>query len=177
MATQDIAAALQRAQLVFQRRPEAGLHDDAPAAVRWDGGTRMVCSHANGKQALTDMPSEFGGSGDQVTPGWLLRAGLASCTATSIAMAAATQKIELTALEVLVSSRSDARGMLGMTNADGTTVYAGPGDMQMRVQISAPGVAPERLRALVEEAHHRAPIFCAVHDPVPVALVVEVGGN
>jgi uncharacterized OsmC-like protein len=61
------------------------------------------------------MPSEVGGSGDQVTPGWLFRAGLASCAATRIAMAAAAEGIELATLEVRASSRSDTRGLLGMT--------------------------------------------------------------
>ena len=89
MASQDIAAAMQRVESVLRRRPEVGLHDDAPATARWQSGTRVVSSHANGTQIVTDMPTELGGSGDQVTPGWLLRAGLASCLATRIAMAAA----------------------------------------------------------------------------------------
>ena len=110
MTTGDLAQALQRAQSVLRRRPEMGLHDDAPATARWQHGTRTVASHANGMQMTTDMPGELGGSGDQVTPGWLFRAGLASCAATSIAMAAAAQQIELTSLEVRATSRSDARG-------------------------------------------------------------------
>ena len=144
MAAPNLAAALQRAETVLRRRPETGLHDDAPATARWGGGTRVVAIHANGKQVLTDMPSELGGSGDQVTPGWLVRAGFASCTATCIAMAAAAQGIELEALEVLAGSRSDARGLFGMAGADGEPVSAGPRDMQLRVRISASGVSAAR---------------------------------
>src|SRR5678816_3705896 len=70
MTTGDLAQALQRAQSVLRRRPEMGLHDDAPATARWQHGTRTVASHANGMQMTTDMPGELGGSGDQVTPGW-----------------------------------------------------------------------------------------------------------
>ncbi|MEJ7688909.1 MAG: hypothetical protein WKG52_19115, partial [Variovorax sp.] len=88
MTMQDIAAALQRVEAVLQRRPETGLHDDAPAAARWERGTRVVTHHASGAQMATDMPGELGGSGDQVTPGWLFRAGLASCAATSIVVSA-----------------------------------------------------------------------------------------
>lgn len=95
MAAADIAKALQRVESVLRRRPDSGLNDDAPATARWDGGTRMVANHPSGKQVLTDMPAEIGGSGDQVTPGWLFRAALASCTATRIAMAAAAQGIAL----------------------------------------------------------------------------------
>lgn len=175
MALRDVGAALQRARAVLTRRPSAGLHDDAPATAYWENGTRVVARHANGAQVPTDMPAELGGSGDQVTPGWLFRAGLASCAATSIAMNAATHGIELTMLEVHASSRSDARGVLGMEGADGRLVYAGPCDVQLQVRISARGVAAERLRAVVEQSLRSSPIPTAVRDPVPMALRIEVG--
>jgi uncharacterized OsmC-like protein len=165
---------MRRVEAALRRRPEIGLHDDAPASARWDGGTRVVASHANGTQVLTDMPGELGGSGDQVTPGWLLRAGLASCAATRIAMAAATEGIELRTLEVLARSRSDTRGLLGMADAEGAPVHAGPRDVQLLVRISAPGVSPERLRALVEDSQRCSPVPCALEEAVPVALRVEV---
>jgi len=82
MASQEIAAAMQRVESVLTRRPEVGLRGDAPATARWESGTRVASSHANGTQLLTDMPTELGGSGDQISPGWLFRAGLASCLAT-----------------------------------------------------------------------------------------------
>jgi len=125
MTMQEIATALQRAEAVLCRRPQFGIHDDAPATSRWQSGTRVLASHANGRQIPTDMPEELGGSGDQVSPGWLFRAGLGSCAATVIAMGAAADGIELTALEVVASSRSDTRGLLGMSDADGGPVHAG----------------------------------------------------
>ena len=78
MTKEDIAAAVQRVESVLQRRPATGIHDDAPATARWQSGLRVIACHANGTQVLTDMPSELGGSGDKITPGWLFRAGLAS---------------------------------------------------------------------------------------------------
>lgn len=174
MGANDIAVALERVRKVFQRRPEQGLHDDAPATSRWTGGLRVIASHANGTQISTDMPAELGGSGDQVTPGWMLRAGFASCTATCIAMAAAEQGIELDALEVQVKSRTDSRGMLGMPGADDTEVPAGPQDMQVIVKIAARGAASQRLRALVEQNYQRSPMACALNGATPVALHIEV---
>ena len=174
MTTQDIAAAMQRVEKVLRRRPEIGLHDDAPATARWESGTRVVASHANGTQMLTDMPGELGGSGDQVTPGWLFRAGLASCAATRIAMGAAAEGIELATLEVLASSRSDTRGLLGITDAEGEPVYAGPQDVQLHVRISARGVSPERLRTLVEDGCRCSPVPNALQNAVPVALRIDV---
>lgn len=174
MAAPDIAQALQRIESVLRRRPDSGLHDDAPATARWEGGTRVLASHPSGKQVVTDMPAEMGGSGDQVSPGWLFRAGLASCTATRIAMAAAAQGIELQTLELRASSRSDTRGLLGLANADGQPVSAAPQDVQLHVRIAARGVSSQCLRALVQESYRCSPVPRAVQDAVPVALLIEV---
>ncbi len=171
-----IATAVQRVQAVLKRRPETGVHDDAPATARWQGGTRVVASHANGAQVLTDMPSELGGSGDQVTPGWLFRAGLAACASTSIVLTAAAEGVELAALEVRAASRSDARGLLGMSDASGQAVYAGPSDMQVQVLIDAPGVAPDRLRALVGRAVACSPVPCMVGRANALALHIDIAG-
>jgi organic hydroperoxide reductase OsmC/OhrA len=173
MAMHDVAAAMRRVETVLRRRPDMGLHDDAPATALWQGGTRVVASHANGTTMSTDMPDELGGSGDQVTPGWLFRAGIASCLTTTIAMAAAAEGIELTTLEVRAGSRSDTRGLLRMTGADGETVSARPQEMRLQVSISARGVLPGRLRALVEACRHCSPIPNAVENIVPLDLCIE----
>lgn len=175
MSTQHIATALQRVEAVLQRRPETGIHDDAPATARWQGNFRVTASHANGTQLETDMPTELGGTGDKVTPGWLFRAGLASCSATSIAIAAAAEGIALSALEVRVTSRSDTRGLLGLADASGAVVGAGPFDMQLQVRIAAPGVDAARLRALVERGCRCSPIPNAVTHATPLEVLVEVG--
>jgi organic hydroperoxide reductase OsmC/OhrA len=174
MTSQKIAAAMQRVEAVLRRRPEVGLHDDAPATARWERGSRVVSSHANGAQLVTDMPTELGGGGDQVTPGWLLRAGLASCFATRIAMEAAAAGIDLTVLEVVASSRSDTRGLFRIAEVSGEPVGAGPRDVQLFVKISAPGVAAERLQSLVEDCNSCSPVSAAVRDAVPVTLRIEV---
>lgn len=177
MGIQDVAQALQRAERVFERRPEAAVHADTTAKARWQGGTRVVAAHANGTLIASDMPPEFGGTGDHVSPGWLFRAGLASCAATSIVMAAAAEGIELTSLEVEANSRSDARGMLGMLEPNGEPVYAGPGDLRIDVRIGAPGVAPERLHALVDEGLRRSPIPNALQNATPLALRVDIAAG
>jgi len=174
MTAQQIAAAMRRVEGALQRRPDVGMHAEAPASARWEGGTRIVASHANGKEMATDMPSELGGSGNEVTPGWLFRAGFASCAATCIAMGAAALGIELASLEVVAKSRSDLRGLLGMTDTDGARVNAGPRDVELVVRIAAAGVSPERLRALVQESYRCSPISNAVASGVPVALSIEI---
>jgi uncharacterized OsmC-like protein len=174
MRTEEIAAAMQRTESVLRRRPEAGVHDDTPASARWEGGLKTVTTHANGIQLETDMPEELGGRGQDVTPGWLFRAALASCAATRIAMAAATEGIALRALELTASSRSDARGIFGMTDKDGSPISAGPREVHLHVRICAPGVSKERLKRLVENSHRCSPVSCAMQEAIPVALHTEV---
>ena len=174
MTTSDIAAAMHRVGSVMRRRPELAIDDDVQATACWSGGLRVVTRHASGAQVVTDMPTELGGTGDQVSPGWLLRAALASCAVTRITMAAADAGVELRTLEAVARSRSDVRGLLGMAAADGTRVSAGPGDVQLVVRIGAPGISAERLRALVQQSCRYSPVSCAMEDAVPVALHVEV---
>jgi uncharacterized OsmC-like protein len=175
MTTQHIAAALQRVDAVVRRRPDVALHEESMATARWAGGSRVVAHHGNGTEIATDLPRDFGGGGEEITPGWLFRAGFASCTAACIVMAAATQGIELASLEVRVTSRSDIRGTLGIADAEGQPVPAEPRDMQLVVRISAPGIEPARVRALVEKSYDCSPTSAAVRKAVPVDLQIEVG--
>lgn len=176
MGMQDIAAATERARSAYRRCPEAALHDDAPATASWQGGLRVLARHANGTTMETDMPAELGGSGDRVTPGWMFRAGIAACAATTIATAAASQGIALRRLEVRVGSRSDTRGMLGLPDADGRPVPATPRDMTLQVHVAADGIAPEQLRQLVLDGCRCSPIPCAVQEALPLAIHVDTQG-
>lgn len=174
MALNDIATALARVNAVLRKRPLAGIVEDAPAVSAWQGGLRVVSQYPSGAQAVTDMPTELGGSGDQPSPGWLLRAALASCAVTRIAMAAAEAGIELHTLEVSAHSRSDARGLLGVPGTDGAPLCAGPGDLRLEVRIAAVGIAPEQLRALVDQGIALAPVSQLLARPSAVGLQVEI---
>ena len=156
-------------ETVLQRRPDMGLHDDAPATARWDGGTRVVASHANGTRCRPTCRGELGGTGDEVTPGWLFRAGLASCAATSIAMTAAAEGIELTTLEVRVS---EPLGHARAARHDGRRRHARVRRPERRSSCTSASLRrdapPERLRALVEEGCRCSPIPAAVVNAVPL---------
>lgn len=174
MTGETIAKAVQRVRNVLSRHPEAGIHADEPAIARWEQGLRVVCTHANGTRIATDLPAEIGGSGNQLTPGWLMRAGLASCVATRIAMEAATRGIALTRLEVSATSTSDARGLFGITTDAGEPIPAGPRELRLAVRIGASGIPPERLQAIVDESHHCSPVSAALVSAVRVALSLEI---
>ena len=174
MGMEHIAASLERVASVLRRKPQAGLADDSEATARWHGGLRTSVRSDNGMSVATDMPTELGGEASSMTPGWLLRAGLASCSATRIAMAAAAEGITLQTLEVRATSRSDARGLLAIPEMDGSAVPAGPLAMALHVRISAPGVPESRLRALVASTATCSPVTGAVEQSLPVAMHVEL---
>lgn len=177
MTLQPIGTAVKRVVTAFQRRPDIGVHEDLPALARWISGTRVAVSHSDGIEMLTDMPVELGGTGDQVTPGWLLRAGVASCAVTSITLAAAGEGIELSSLEVRVGSRSDARGLLGMSDSDGKPVYAGPFDVELDVTLAAHGVPAMVLESMVARCLKHSPVPNALTSATPIALHVKVASQ
>jgi uncharacterized OsmC-like protein len=170
----DVAAALQRARSVYARRPQAALHEDAPATARWSGGTRVDSLHPRGHSVHSDMPAEFGGAGDAVSPGWLFRAGLAACTATCIALVAAERGVSLGLLEVEAGSRSDARGLLGMQDEAGLPVPAASRDLRMNIRLAADDAGVAQLEAIASEGLRRSPVYAALAAAALVATSVEV---
>ncbi len=165
MGMQVVADALARLTQVLRRKPEVGLSADAPAQAQWSGPQaplRVVCRHPDGREVCTDLPEALGGGGAAVSPGWLYRAGLASCATSSIAMLAASEGVALTTLRVEATSQSDARGLLALEDADGHVVSAAPLDQHLLIAIGAPDTTPEQLRALVQRALLRSPIPTAV---------------
>jgi uncharacterized OsmC-like protein len=174
---EHILKAMQRVRAVLARRPGAGIHADEPATARWDEDLRVVTRHANGTQITTDMPAELGGSGNHVSPGWLFRAGLASCLATRIVMEAAATGICLTQLEVIARSTSDTRGLLGMTGDSGEQLTAAPSEVQLEVRLRATHVARERLRAMIDTSLRYSPVSAALERAVPVRLHIDIEAN
>jgi uncharacterized OsmC-like protein len=174
MSMEQVAASMERGVSALRRKPHAGLHEDTPATVRWAGGLRTVARTASGVEIATDMPAAIGGEDTGPTPGWLLRAALASCAVTRIAMEAASLGIALHTLEAHATSRSDLRGLLGMVEADGHRVPAGPLVMELHVRIGAHDVDAARLHTLVESTPGCSPVTAAMEGPLAVGLHVEV---
>jgi uncharacterized OsmC-like protein len=168
--TTDIRAALERASVHLAEHPEEGPSTDAAATAVPDRGLRFRVDGPVGA-VVTDMVATVGGGASAPSPGWLLRAALASCDATIVAMEAARDGIELTELSVTVESDSDARGLLGV----GETVPPGPLAVRVRIELSARNATPEELRALVERAEARSPVRDALARAVPMATEVVAG--
>jgi uncharacterized OsmC-like protein len=175
MSEERIAAAMTRLEAVLRARPTFADHEESPAIARWQDGLKLSVSHPKKDlTVVTDLPAELGGDGEGVTPGWLMRAGLAACAASSILLNAAAEGIELESLELTAGARSDVRGLLGMADENGAPVSAAFRVVRLLVRISAPGVARERLQALIERANQRSPVSSALQHGVPLELSIEL---
>jgi uncharacterized OsmC-like protein len=151
--------------------PEKWRNADPPATASMIDGLRCRAEGPGGASIVTDMPRAVGGSDSAPRPGWFMRAALATCDATVIAMRAAQLGIALDRLEVTVGSESDPRGLLGMDEA----VVAGPVRMRARVVIAAAGVPAAELRQIVEWAERHSPVGDALRRAVPLEVEVAAG--
>lgn len=169
MQGSTISQAVQRAETILTESPELGLRPDPPATAIWTGGLATRTRHPDGRHVHTDMPTSLGGGGAEVTPGWLMRAALASCTATVIVMRAERLGIALEQLEVTTRTVSDARGMLAVH----PNVGAGPLKVELVVVIRAAGVDPDSLEKLVAWADEHSPVGTALRESLDVRLTVN----
>jgi uncharacterized OsmC-like protein len=156
-----IRSAIAMACAHLSEHPEAAVSTDAPATAVYEEGLRFRVEGPKGSVS-TDMATSVGGGATAPTPAWLMRAALASCDATLIAMEAARQGVELTELKVTVDSESDFRGVLGVDDS----VHAGPRAVRVCIEVGATGAGEDELRAIVERAE--------THSPVRDAVVREV---
>ncbi len=170
MSTASISDALQKIGDVFVADPEKAHSKGIPATARLVDGLRFEVTGPTGEKVLTDMPAAMGGDASAPAPGWLLRAAIASCTATVMAMRAARLGIELTTLDVTVESEADQRGLLGVDER----VSAAFTTMRIRVRIGADGIAPDELRELATWGDVHSPVACTVRESPMTAVEVEV---
>src|SRR5712692_1894068 len=170
MSVTHIQQSIENVTTYLAEHPEECRSTDSAATAVVEDGLRCRAEGPHGALLVSDMPKALGGGGSAPSPGWLSRAALASCDATVIAMRAAQVGVTLTTLEVTVDSESDDRGLLGMDDS----IPAGPLSVRVRVRIGADGVAPERLREIVEWAEAHSPVGDALRRAVPSKAEVEI---
>ncbi|WP_298833382.1 OsmC family protein [uncultured Piscinibacter sp.] len=169
MDAKSIAEAVQRVEQAFARKPGLARHDDLPALATLAEGLRVRVELPGGAALYTDLPPQMGGEGAGVPPGWLMRAGLASCLTTAVALRAACLGIELRALSVRALSESDARGLLDVEPA----VAAGPLGLTLNVALEAVGADEATLRELVAWADAHSPLSDAVRRAIDLRVRFE----
>jgi hypothetical protein len=86
MSATNVREAIEHLNRLITERPETARTRNAPATARLLEGLRCEVKGPSGEVVQTDMPATVGGAASAPVPGWLLRASVASCSATSIAM-------------------------------------------------------------------------------------------
>lgn len=150
--------------------PDECRYVDKAACAVLEEGLRCRAQGSNGATLVSDMPKAIGGGETAPSPGWFLRAALANCDATVIAMRSAQVGVTLTLLEVTIDSESDDRGLLGMDDA----IPAGPFSVRTRVRIGADGASAAQLREIVAWAEAHSPVGDAIRRSVPSTFEVEI---
>lgn len=173
MSSSHIRTSMETLASHFAMHPQDAASRDKPAVATLESGLRCKATGPKGELLVTDMPKAIGGDGTAPTPGWFLRAALANCDATVIAMRAAQLGIALTQLEVTVSSESDNRGLLGQADS----VPPGPLGVHVTVRIAAEGVSEPALLDLVRWAEKHSPVGDAFRRAIPIEAEVLVGSH
>jgi len=168
MSSTRIREAIEKTTRALAEHPEKARVKNAPATAIVEDGLRCRVTGPSGELLHTDMPPGMGGGGTAPNPGWLMRASLASCNATGIATQAAKAGINLTTLEVSVSSETDGRGVLGLDE----NISPAMKPLQIQVKISAQGTPPEELQKLVQWVCSRSPVGCT--DPSAATVNTQV---
>jgi hypothetical protein len=79
--SESIRNALESTAEYLREHPEAAAETDTPATAVYDGALRCRV-HGPSGELTTDMATALGGGASAPSPGWLMRAALASCDAT-----------------------------------------------------------------------------------------------
>lgn len=165
----DIRESIEKAVGYLTEHPEEARYTDSYARANLGESLTVEVEGPNGEHITTDMPPAVGGIGESPSPGWLFRAAIASCVASTIGMEAARQDVALTSLEVVVDSVSDDRGILGMD----PTAPVGPLSTRIRIRASADDVEDDRLREILETGALRCPVCDASKRAVDVSVEIE----
>ena len=170
MAVETIRTKLDSLKTDFTEQPEKAVEADSFAEATLTGGLATTVTGPSGQRVESDMPEGLGGGAAAPAPGWYLRAGIASCTATAIALRAAELSVELDRLSVRVDSRSDHRGFVGLD----AEVPAGPLEATMTVAIAG-SAAEAELREIAAWGIAHSPMGDALTRAIPMEVVVETG--
>jgi uncharacterized OsmC-like protein len=167
---ESIRSAIEKASGYLSEHPDAAAGTDAAATAVHKEGLRFRVEGPN-DAVSTDMSESVGGGATAPTPGWLLRAALAACDATLVAMEAARDGIELTELTVTVESESDFRGVLGV---DGS-IHPGPIALRVRIGLAAADATEDQLREIVKRAERHSPVRDAVVREMSMTTEIVTG--
>jgi uncharacterized OsmC-like protein len=169
MQSSDIGKAVAAVEQLLQSQPEPGPQPDLPATATIEDGLRCRIESPDGKAIYTDMPDSVGGGASANSPGWHLRAALASCDATLLAMRAARLGLKLDGIQVRVEASSDGRGMF--LDED---ISAGSTGMRLVFTIRAGAVSAAEIEKLVQWVEVHSPVATDITRAVELSSDLEI---
>jgi len=153
MSNEAVRQAVEKTAKLFELEPNKARVSTPPVTASLTTGLAFRIKGTRG-EVQTDMPPPMGGQASAETPGWHMRAGLASCIATMIATRAAQLGISLSLLEVTVFSEVDYRGVLGLDDSIAPTMS----NLRSQVKIAAAGASPTALIEIVRWGEEHSPV-------------------
>jgi len=165
----DIGKAVASVEASLRSQQNPGPCADVPATATIADGLRCRIESPDGSAIYTDMPASVGGSATANSPGWHLRAALASCDATLLAMRAARLGLQLDSIEVRVEASSDGRGMFLDEG-----ISAGSSDMCLHFKIGAGDASAEQIEALVRWVEQHSPVGSDIMQAVNLRSEIEI---
>ncbi len=153
MSASEIQQAIEEVEQYLRDNAERGPQPDVPATAIVEDGLRCRIEAPDGSAIYTDMPTSVGGSATASSPGWHLRAALASCDATLLAMRATRLGLKLDSIQVRVEASSDGRGMFLDEG-----VSPGSSEMRLYFKIGASTVTRKQIEALVHWVEQHSPV-------------------
>jgi uncharacterized OsmC-like protein len=164
---QDIKAGIERAREYLHTLPELARYHDTPARATVERDLLVRVAGPDGMPK--EMLAGIGDSASVPSPGWYLRAALASSVAMFVAMRAAELTARIDGLEVLVEAESDDRGALGMSSE----IPAGPIEMTIIIRYAASDRDEAATRQIIDWAVMHSTVRDAIAREVPLSVAVE----
>lgn len=167
----SIAEHVAKASAYLIEHPEDARYRDGTAHARLDAGLAVDVTGTGGEILRTDMPLGIGGMATAPSPGWYLRAATASCVVALVAIRAGATGIALDAVDVIVDSESDDRGILGLD----ATIPAGALSMKIMITIVARGQTQATLTDVGQWAVDHCPVSDSMRRSVPLDVEILPG--
>jgi len=167
----SIIDAVASASAYLTEHPDEARYRDSAATARLVDGLRVEVAGSAGESATTDMPKGIGGSESAPGPGWYFRAAAASCVASLIGIRSAMLGLTVPpgAIEVVVDSESDDRGILGLDDA----IPAGVLSLRVAVSFGDMAVSREQVEAIARWAVDHCPVTDTTRRAVSVEVAVH----
>jgi len=168
MSAQVIKEAMEKVEAFMQT--QTGPEPDSRATAVMEAGLKCRVESASGKFIYTDMPDSVGGTATANSPGWLMRAAVASCDACLLTMRAARTGVVLDSVKVSVDGWSDGRGMF-------LDQGISPGSTELRVlfEVESASASRAQIQALVNWVIEHSPVGTDMSQAVKVAYELKTG--